>query len=63
MPFFFQTVGYGILIPTTQKSRLFTLFFVLFGISIVAVALVEVANFLIEQVKSCLTLVQRRSFD
>lgn len=43
------TVGYGIFVPTSQKSRLFTLFFVLFGISIVAVALVEVANFLIEQ--------------
>jgi uncharacterized membrane protein len=43
------TVGYGIPSPTSQASRLFTLFFVLFGISIVAVALVEVANYLIEK--------------
>jgi hypothetical protein len=43
------TVGYGVPSPTSQASRLFTLFFVLFGISIVAVALVEVANYFIEQ--------------
>mmetsp|Transcript_447 Transcript_447/g.981 ORF Transcript_447/g.981 Transcript_447/m.981 type:complete len:344 (+) Transcript_447:84-1115(+) len=43
------TVGYGDIYPSTQASRLFTMFFVLFGISIVAVALVEVANYFIEK--------------
>jgi len=43
------TVGYGVPSPTSQASRLFTIVFVLFGISIVAVALVEVANFFIEK--------------
>ena len=44
------TVGYGDgFYPTTQGGRLFTSFFVLFGISIVAVALVEVANYMIEE--------------
>mmetsp|Transcript_446 Transcript_446/g.976 ORF Transcript_446/g.976 Transcript_446/m.976 type:complete len:340 (+) Transcript_446:239-1258(+) len=43
------TVGYGDITPTTQASRLFTMFFVIFGISIVAVALVEVANFFMEK--------------
>mmetsp|Transcript_5041 Transcript_5041/g.6528 ORF Transcript_5041/g.6528 Transcript_5041/m.6528 type:complete len:334 (+) Transcript_5041:72-1073(+) len=43
------TVGYGDLTPTSQASRLFTLFFVLFGIAIVAVALVEIAEYIMKQ--------------
>lgn len=43
------TVGYGDLTPTTQASRLFTLIFVLFGIAVVAVALVEIAEFVMKK--------------
>lgn len=45
------TVGYGDKngYPTTQAGRLFHTFFVLYGISIVAVALVEIANFFLEK--------------
>lgn len=45
------TVGYGDRngAPTTQGGRLFHTFFVLYGISIVAVALVEIANSFLEK--------------
>jgi len=44
-------VGYGDRngAPTTQGGRLFHTFFVLYGISIVAVALVEIANYFLEK--------------
>ncbi len=41
-------MGFGDYAPTTQKSRLFTIFVVMFGVAIIAVALVEIASFFLE---------------
>lgn len=52
------TVGYGDLTPTSQSSRLFTMFFILFGIAIVAVALVEIADYIMKQRRALLKKTQ-----
>ena len=38
------TVGYGDQVPTTKASKIFTIFWVLFGVCVVAVGLVEIAT-------------------
>jgi len=44
-----MTVGYGEIVPANQAARLFMSVFVFFGISIVCVSLIEVANWFIEK--------------
>lgn len=42
------TVGYGDITPTSRPSRTFTIFWAMFGVGVVAVALVEIAAAVVE---------------
>ena len=42
------TVGYGDITPTSRPSRTITIFWVMFGVGVVAVALVEIAAAVVE---------------
>ncbi|EWM20297.1 EF-Hand 1, calcium-binding site [Nannochloropsis gaditana] len=43
------SVGFGDMTPLTQESRLFTIFFAIVGISVVALAVGEISGFIIEK--------------
>ena len=45
----FSSVGFGDHVPATQQARLFTIFFAVVGISIIALAVGEISGFIIER--------------
>ena len=46
-----QFAGYGAFVPTTDSARIFTCFYVLFGIAFVLTAAIDVAKFVIARVQ------------